>query len=122
MGERVGGLGSEPYDYVAPGPLYPTIRTDVLAVGRLLVDLAPTDRRGPGLRVLDAQTRDTLSALHGACEVMGQVARMNRATFSMLSRSEQIHVPTRLLAGDILSEDPAAASAGSARDVAHTGG
>lgn len=104
-------LTSDLHDYVAPGPPDPTIRTDVLAVCRLLVDLAPTDRRGHGLQVLDAQTRDTLSALHGCCEVMGQVARMNRATFSTLARSEQIHIPTRLLTGDVLSEDPGAASA-----------
>lgn len=104
-------LTSDLHDYLAPGPPDPTIRADVLAVWRLLIDLAPTDRRGHGLQVLDAQTRDTLSALHGACEVMGQVARMNRATFSTLARSEQIHIPTRLLAGDILSEDPVAASA-----------
>ena len=37
---------------------------------------------------------------------MGQIARMNRATFATLARSDQIQIPTRLLRGDILSKDP----------------
>lgn len=98
-------------DYIAPGPPDPSIRTDVLAACRLLVELAPTDRPARGLQVQDPQTRDTLSALHGACDIVGQIAQMNRATFSTLARSEQIHIPTRLLTGDILSEDPSAAEA-----------
>jgi hypothetical protein len=98
-------------DYMAPGPPDPEIRTDVLAACRLLAELAHTDRPGYGLHVADAQTRQTLSALHGACDVMGQIARMNRASFATLARSDQIHVPTRLLSGQVLSEDATTAAA-----------
>lgn len=98
-------------DYVAPGPPDPAIRTDVLAACRLLAQLAPTDRPVHGLNIADPQTRDTLSALHGACDVMGQVARMNAVTFATLARSDQVHIPTRLLTGEVLSEDPANAEA-----------
>jgi len=98
-------------DYVAPGPPDPAIRTDVLAACRLLAELAPTDRPGRGLRFPDTQTRETLSALHGACDVMGQIARMNRVTFSTLANSGLIHIPARLLSGEILSDNPDAAQA-----------
>lgn len=98
-------------EYVAPGPPDPAIRTDVLAACRLLAELAPTDWPAHGLRIADPQTRDTLSALHGACDVMGQVARMNAVTFGTLARSDQIHIPTRLLNGELLSDDPEMAAA-----------
>ena len=91
-------------DYVAPGPPDPAIRTDIVAACRLLAVLAPTDRPGHGLAIPDAQSRDVLSALHGACDVIGQIARMNAVTFATLARSDQIHIPTRLLSGEILSE------------------
>lgn len=98
-------------DYVAPGPPDPQIRTDVLAACRLLAELAPVDRPGHGLHIPDAQTRQTLSALHGACDVIGQIAGMNRVTFATLARSDQIHIPTRLLSGEVLSEDATTAAA-----------
>ena len=98
-------------EYVAPGPPDPAIRTDVLATCRLLAELAPTDRPAHGLQIADPQTRDTLSALHGAGDVMGQVARMNAVTFATLARSDQIHIPTRLLGGELLSEAPDLAEA-----------
>jgi hypothetical protein len=98
-------------EYVAPGPPDPAIRTDVLAACRLLAELAPTDQPARGLQVADPQTRNTLSALHGACDVVGQIARMNAVTFGTLARSEQIHIPTRLLTGEILSDEPDIAEA-----------
>ena len=104
-------LAADLRDYVAPGPPDPLIRTDILAACRMLAQLAPTDRSAHGLQVPDAQSRDTLSALHGACDVIGQIARMNRATFATLARSEQIQTPTRLLSGEILSNDPDTAEA-----------
>ena len=78
---------------------------------QLLVQIAPLHRPTRPLTISDPTTRATLSALHGACEVMGQVARMNQGTFATLARSEQIHIPTRLLDGDILSDDPTTAQA-----------
>lgn len=104
-------LSADLREYVAPGPPDPTIRTDILAACRLLAELAPTDRPARGLRVADPQTRDTLSALHGACDVVGQIARMNAVTFGTLARSDQIHIPTRLLSGEILSDEPEMAEA-----------
>ncbi len=98
-------------DYLAPGPPDPGIRMDILAARELLMQIAPLHRPTRALTISDPTTRATLSALHGACEVMGQVARMNQATFATLARSEQIHVPTRLLDGDILSDDPTTAQA-----------
>ena len=98
-------------DYLAPGPPDAGIRMDILAARELLVQIAPLHRPTRPLTISDPTTRATLSALHGACEVMGQVARMNQGTFATLARSEQIHIPTRLLDGDILSDDPTTAQA-----------
>ncbi|OJV75519.1 MAG: hypothetical protein BGO37_01450 [Cellulomonas sp. 73-92] len=99
------------HDYIAPGPPDPGIRTDVLAVRELLAEIAPVHRPSLPLAISDPRTRATLSTLHGACEVLGQVARMNRTTFATLARSGQVHIPTRLLGGDLLSEDAISAEA-----------
>lgn len=77
----------------------------------LLTDIAPMHRPVRALTVSDPAARETLAALHGTCEVLAQVARTNRTTFEALSRSGLIHIPPRLLDGEVLSEDPAAAAA-----------
>ena len=104
-------LTADLHDYVAPGPPDPAIRTDILSAARLLAELAPVGRPLRGLTIPDARTRDVLSALHGACDVMGQIARMNRAAFTTLVGSEQVHIPTRFLSGEILSEETDLAAA-----------
>lgn len=45
------------------------------------------------------------------CDVLAQIARTSQTTFATLARSELIHIPTRLLDGETLSEEPAAAAA-----------
>ena len=96
---------------LAPGPPDPSIRIDVLAARQLLIDLAPPHRPVRTLTISDPTTRATLSALHGACDVLGQIARMNQTTFATLARSELVHIPTRLLDGESLSDDPTTAQA-----------
>lgn len=104
-------LAADLSDYLAPGPPDPGIRVDILAVRELLTDIARMHRPARVLAVSDPAARETLAALHGTCEVLAQVARTNRTTFEALSRSGLIHIPTRLLDGEVLSEDPAAAAA-----------
>ncbi|WP_263730522.1 hypothetical protein [Cellulomonas sp. SG140] len=98
-------------DYLAPGPPDPAIRVDILAARELLTELVPLDRPARITTIWDPRTRDTLEALHGSCEVLTQITRMNQTTFATLARSELLHVPARLLDGELLSEDPVAAAA-----------
>lgn len=106
-------------DYLAPGPPDPVIRVDVLAARQILAELVPLHRTARTLTISDPTTRDTLEVLHGACEVLVQVARTNQTTFGTLARSGLVHIPTRLLDGETLSEDPIAAAAklGGARRI-----
>lgn len=98
-------------DYLAPGPPDPGIRVDILAVRQLLTELVPLHRPARTMAISEPRTRDTLEALHGTCDVLTQVMRMNETTFSTLARSELLHMPARLLDGEVLSEDPIAAAA-----------
>lgn len=104
-------LAADLADYLAPGPPDPEIRVDVLAVRELLNDVAPMSGHRPALAVPDRVTRATLGALHGTCEMGCQIAGSNQATFAALARSGHIHVPTRLLTGEMLSDDPVSAAA-----------
>lgn len=98
-------------DYLAPGPPEPAIRVDILAARQILAEIVPLHRPAHTMTISDPRTRDTLGALHGACEVLSQIAHLNQRTFATLARSQLIHIPTRLLDGETLSEDPAAAAA-----------
>ncbi|OJV60992.1 MAG: hypothetical protein BGO38_09795 [Cellulomonas sp. 73-145] len=98
-------------DYLAPGPPNPAIRVDILAVRQIVAEIVPLHRPARALTISDPQTRNTLEALHGTCEALGQIAHMNQTVFATLSRSELLHVPTRLLDGETLSEDPIATAA-----------
>lgn len=92
--------------YLAPGPPDPAIRTDILAVRQLLLDVAPPTRVARQTKLGDRRARETLSALHGTCDIMSQIAQMNRVTFATLARSEHVHLPARIVTGDELSDDP----------------
>lgn len=98
-------LAGQLHRYLAPGPPDPAIRTDILAVRQLLLDVAPPARIGRLTRLGDRLARESLSGLHGACDVMSQISQMNRATFAALARSGHIHTPARLVTGDELSDD-----------------
>lgn len=104
-------LAADLADYLAPGPPDGEIRADILAVRQLLHDLSPANRPPHELTVPDGRSRATIGALHGACEISSQMATSNQRTFTTLARSGQIHIPTRLLTGEVLSNDPATAQA-----------
>ncbi|HEX3005416.1 MAG TPA: hypothetical protein VHO27_14475 [Angustibacter sp.] len=106
-------------DYLAPGPPAPAIRVDILAARQILAEIVPLHRTARTLTISDPTTRDTLEVLHGACEILAQIARTNQTTFATLARSGLVHIPTRLLDGKTLSEDPIAAAAklGGARRI-----
>jgi hypothetical protein len=114
-------LAGDLHDYLAPGPPDPQLRADILAARQLLTDLAPPAHQTRAVRVADATTARTLSALRGACDLSTQIAVTARGVFATLARSGQLHVPTRLLTGEHLSEEPevaAAKLAGAVRVVA----
>ncbi|HEY3546423.1 MAG TPA: hypothetical protein VGK17_10055 [Propionicimonas sp.] len=98
-------LAGQLHRYLAPGPPDPAIRNDVLAARQLLLDAAPPSRIGRLTRLGDRLARESLSGLHSACDVMSQIAQMNRATFATLARSGHVQTPARLVRGDELSED-----------------
>ena len=98
-------LAGQLHRYLAPGPPAPAIRTDILAVRQLLLDVAPPARIGRLTRLGDRLARECLSGLHGACDVMSQISQMNRATFATLARSGHVQTPARLVTGDELSDD-----------------
>lgn len=99
-------LAGQLHHYLAPGPPDAAIRTDILAVRQLLVDVAPPTRIARLTKLGDRRAREILSGLHGACDVMSQITQMNRATFATLARSEHVRLPARLATGDELSDDP----------------
>lgn len=98
-------------DYTAPGPPDPGIRVDILAARQILTQVVSLHRPARTLAVSDPQTRATLEALHGTCEILVQIARTNQTTFATLARSGLVHIPTRLLDGETLTKDPIAAAA-----------
>ncbi|BDO42091.1 hypothetical protein [Cellulomonas sp. NTE-D12] len=98
-------------DYLAPGPPDPGIRVEILAARQILAETVPLHRPAHTLTISDPKTRETLEVLHGACDVLAQVARMNQTTYATLARSDLVHIPTRLVDGETLSEDPIAAAA-----------
>ena len=99
-------LAGQLHHYLAPGPPNRAIRTDILAVRQLLLDVAPPTRIARQTKLGDRRAGETLSGLHGACDVMSQITQMNRATFATLARSEHVHLPARLATGDEISDDP----------------
>ena len=99
-------LAGQLHHYLAPGPPDQAIRTDILAVRQLLLDVAPPTRVARQTKLGDRRARQTLSALHGTCDVMSQITQMNRATFATLARSQHLHLPARIVTGDELSDDP----------------
>ena len=99
-------LAGQLHHYLAPGPPDQAIRTDILAVRQLLLDVAPPTRIARQTKLGDRRARQTLSGLHGACDLMSQITQMNRATFATLARSEHVHLPARIVTGDELSDDP----------------
>jgi len=99
-------LANDLSDYLAPGPPDPDLRTDILAIRQLLADLAPPMNPLRQVRVADPHTRQVLGALHGACEVSAQINQTASSVFATLARSGHVHIPTRLLNGEDLSDDP----------------
>ena len=99
-------LAGQLHRYLAPGPPDPAIRTDILTVRQLLTDVAPPHRATRLTKLGDKLARETLSGLHGACDVMSQITQINRTTFATLARSEQVHVPAVVVTGGELSDDP----------------
>lgn len=91
-------------------PPVASIRDDATAVSRQLRILAPLDGQHPDTSgVSDA--RRTGAALHGAVQVMADIAVHEGATFDRLGRAGLLQVRARGLSRELVSVDPELAAA-----------
>lgn len=92
-------------------PPAPTVRDDLVAVSRLLPELAPLDDSISRARLTDPTSRRIAAALNDAVLTMTQIGEDNANTFAALDRSTTLLCLSGRLNRDLLSDRPELAEA-----------
>lgn len=104
-------LAVDLHDYLAPGPVTPEIRSDVLAARQLLSDLVPLGRPHRLRSVPDPATRRFGAVLNTAMGTMARIAGWNSHEFATLARSGHVRMRASDLSGAYVTDHPDLAKA-----------
>ncbi len=95
----------------APTPPTTAVRDDLVALSRLLPELAPLDATSGRAHLPDTATRRVGAALNSAVATMAQVGEDNAATFATLNHSRALYCLPARLDRELLSTHPDLADA-----------
>ena len=98
-------LAADLHHYRAAGPPDPQIRTDVLAVGQLLEQVAPLWHPNPTAKVADPATRRLTATLNVASHATTDIAHWSKTQFTRLAASELVWIRAGDLPRELVTDD-----------------
>jgi hypothetical protein len=104
-------LGRQLADFAVLAPPDQGVRDDVTTTMRLLTALAPLNSALNAALSSDPDARRIGASLNGAISTMTQIGQHCSTTFAALAQSGLLHIDTRAIPRDVMTEDPSLADA-----------